>query len=525
MTNPYHPRNALYIALLVSLGGLLFGFDASVVSGVVGFVVPEFSLDEIELGLLVAAPTIGGFVSGISAGPIADYVGRKRVLLVLAALYTLSAIGSALAPNYETLLFARALGGVAFASLGIAPLYIAEIAPYDRRGFLVSLNQFNIVIGFSIAYFANFFILQISQLDVSWVTSLGIDRFTWRWMFGLEILPAVFWFVALCFVPETPRWLALNNREPAARKVLERIRPAERVAATLENIRQLGVDVGQPFLQRIAEVFGPRMRLALLVGVTIGVIQQVTGINAILFYAPTIFEQSGVGTNAAFAQAALVGVINVVFTIVAMILIDRLGRKPLLIIGLLGIVISMGITAYGFQQATYQLDTAAIERLDESIDRAALAALVDEEFADDLAFKRAAEEALGAQAARNSQADLVQAAISLNATLVLAGLLGFVASFALSLGPVMWVLFSEIFPARVRGIALAISMVFNSVASFVVQLLFPWQLANMGNAVTFYIFAALGVFGVLVVQWLLPETKGKTLEELETVMAQSSRFR
>ncbi|MEO0579758.1 MAG: MFS transporter, partial [Pseudomonadota bacterium] len=473
MTSPYHPRNALYIALWVSLGGLLFGFDASVVSGVIGFVVPEFSLDELELGLLVAAPTLGGFISGISAGPIADYIGRKKVLLVLAALYTISAIGSALAPNYETLLFARAIGGVAFASLGIAPLYIAEIAPYERRGFLVSLNQFNIVIGFSIAYFANFFVLQISQLDVAWVTSLGIDRFTWRWMFGLEILPAALWFFALWFVPETPRWLALNNREPAARKVLERIRPAERVAATLENIRRLGVDASRPFLKRLGEVFGPRIRLALVVGVTIGVIQQVTGINAILFYAPTIFEQSGVGTNAAFAQATLIGIINVVFTIVAMLLIDRLGRKPLLIIGLTGIVISMGITAYGFQEASYQLDATAIEQLDESIDRSALVALVDTEFSDDLAFKRAAEDALGAQVARNFQAELVQAAITLNATLVLVGLLGFVASFALSLGPVMWVLFSEIFPARVRGIALAISMVFNSVSSFIVQLLFP----------------------------------------------------
>ena len=518
MTNGYHPQNALRIALFVSIGGLLFGFDASVISGVIGFVVPEFGLDEFELGLLVGAPTLGGIISGLTAGPIADYIGRKRVLLILASLYTVSAIGSAFAPNYETLLVARAIGGVAFASLGIAPMYIAEIAPYERRGFLVSLNQFNIVIGFSIAYFANFAVLQLSQSDIGWVSALGIDQYTWRWMFGLEIIPAFLWFFVLCYVPETPRWLALNQRVSSARDVLARIRPTERVQATLDNILRVGKDSGAPLWERISEVFGPRMRLALLVGVSVGVFQQVTGVNAVYFYAPTIFEQSGVGTNAAFAQATLVGIINVVFTIVAMLLIDRLGRKPLLLIGLTGIILSMSIAGYGFQQATYTLTPASIAELDETVDRDALAALADVQFENDIDFKRATEDALGLQASRNHQAELVAAAVQLNPTIVLVGILGFVASFAISLGPVMWVLFSEIFPVRVRGIALAISMVFNSISSFVVQFLFPWELANLGNATTFYIFAAMAALGVITVQALLPETKGRTLEDLEAVL-------
>ena len=518
-TDGYHPGRAAYIAGLVSLGGFLFGFDASVISGVVGFIVPEFSLNELQVGLVVGAPTIGGILAGLTSGPLADYIGRKRVLLILAALYTVSAIGSALAPNFEILVAARAVGGLAFASLSIAPMYIAEIAPHDRRGFLVSFNQFNIMVGFSVAYFANYFVLQLSQSDLQWVSALGIGQYTWRWMLGLEILPAVFWLTALLFIPETPRWLALNHRVGEARRVLARIRPLERVESTLREILETGSDAGRSLLFRVREVLSPRLRLPVLIGITVGVFQQVTGINAVYFYAPTIFEQSGVGTNAAFAQATLIGITNIVFTVVAMLLIDRLGRKPLLIIGLLGIVVSMGVVGHGFQQATYRLDPAAIEQLDAGIDREALQGMAGTRFDNDLEFKRAAERALGLQAARNHQAQLVQAAIEVNPKLVLAGILGFVASFAMSLGPVMWVLFSEIFPNRVRGVAVGITVVFNSVSSFAVQFLFPWQLANLGNATTFYIFAALGVVGVILIQWLLPETKGKTLEELETVLA------
>ena len=519
MTDTYRPRTTVYIAALVALGGFLFGFDASVISGVVPFIIPEFSLNELQVGLVVGAPTLAGIIAGLSAGPTADYIGRKRVLMILAALYTVSALGSAFAPNYQTLVIARAIGGFAFASLGIAPIYIAEIAPHARRGFLVSFNQFNIMIGFSVAYFANYYMLQLSQSGADWVSALAIDRHAWRWMLGLEILPAGFWLLALLFIPETPRWLALNGRVDAARTVLGRIRPRDRVETTLQEILESGSDAGKSLLARVGEVLSPKLRLPILIGITVGVFQQVTGINAVYFYAPTIFEQSGVGTNAAFAQATLIGITNIVFTIVAMLLIDRLGRKPLLLIGLLGIVASMGIAGYGFQQATYQLDTAAVEQLDEGIDREALRGLAGMRFDNDLEFKRAAEDVLGVQAARNHQARLVQAAIEVNPTIVLIGILGFVAAFAMSLGPVMWVLFSEIFPNRVRGVALGITSVFNSASSFMVQFLFPWELANLGNALTFYIFAGLGVIGLLLVNRLLPETKGKSLEELEAVLA------
>lgn len=519
MTETYRPRTTIYIAALVALGGFLFGFDASVISGVIRFIVAEFSLSEFQVGLVVGAPTLTGIVAGLAAGPIADFVGRKKVLLLLALLYTLSAVLSALSPNYETLVLARALGGFAFASLGIAPMYIAEIAPHERRGLLVSFNQLNIMLGFSVAYFANYFIFELSQSGFGWVRRIDMEYQAWRWMLGLEIVPALVWLCALWSVPETPRWLAMKGRIDEARRVLALVRPRERVEKTLSQIVASGSGSAQSLRRLLCEVLSPRLRRPIVIGIIVGVVQQITGINAVYFYAPTIFEQSGVGTNAAFAQATLIGMTNIVFTILAMALIDRLGRKPLLIVGLLGVIVSTSVVGYGFQRARYELDRAGVAALDPAIDRGALETLIGARYDNDLQFKRAAATALGRQTARNYQAELVQAAIQVNPHVVLVGILGFVASFAVSLGPVMWVLFSEIFPNRVRGVALGIACVFNSVSSFAVQFLFPWELAYLGNALSFYVFAALGVLGLIAVLRLLPETKERSLEEIERLLA------
>jgi len=247
--------------------------------------------------------------------------------------------------------------------------------------------------------------------------------------------------------------------------------------------------------------------------------QQVTGINAIYFYAPTIFEQSGVGTNAAFAQATLIGVINVVFTIVAMFLIDRLGRKPLLMIGLAGVIISTAVAGYGFQKASYELPESTVMSLSSEIDRDAIQPLLGVKFTDDLSFKNALRDALGDQVYREHSAKLTQAAIDINPVLVLIGILGFVASFAISLGPVYWCLLSEIFPNRARGPAMALVGFFNAISSFMVQFIFPWELSNLGNASIFFIYSALGLIAIVLLGWLLPETKGKSLEELEVLLA------
>jgi sugar porter (SP) family MFS transporter len=508
-----------YFAAIVALGGFLFGFDASVISGVVGYIVPEFGLNEWQVGLVVGAPTLAGIASALGSGILSDMFGRKRVLVVLAILYTLSAAGAAFAPNYESLVAARFVGGLAFASLGIAPLYIAEISPEHRRGFLVSFNQFNIVIGFSAAYFANYLLLDTSKSDAAWVQALAIDRHTWRWMLGIGALPAVVWLLMLLRIPESPRWLTLKGRLNEARAVLSLMRSDANVQHTLDEIRASVSTHSESLRTGIARLFHPSVRLALTVGLIIGIAQQVTGVNAIYFYAPSIFEQTGVGTDAAFAQATLIGVINVIFTIVAMLLIDRLGRKPLLLLGLAGVIVSTAMCSYGFGQARYQLTASAAAALPAQIETSRLQSVIDVEYADDRQFKQALRDAIGDTALKTHEAQLIQASIQINSYLVLAGILGFVASFAISLGPVMWVLFSEIFPNSIRGIAMAFVGFFNSLASFAVQFLFPWELTHLGNASTFSIFAVFGCVSLVLMAWLLPETKGKTLEQLEADFA------
>ena len=226
----------------------------------------------------------------------------------------------------------------------------------------------------------------------------------------------------------------------------------------------------------------------LVVGVVLAILQQITGINAVFFYAPIIFEQSGIGTDAAFMQAVLVGLINLVFTVAAMLLIDRVGRKPLLLIGMTGIAITMSLLSWGFGAATYQLDAQGIDALELSVDVAPLYALTDVAYASDIEFKRAMAGALGAEAAAANESALIQAAIDINPRLILFAILGFVASFAISIGPVMWVMFSELFPLRTRGLAISFAGFVNSLVSFLVQLVFPWELAAIGTSLTFLLY-------------------------------------
>ncbi len=513
-------KYALIYASIISLGGFLFGFDASVISGVVGYVSQEFGLSDWQQGFVVSSPTLGAVIASICMGPLSDLFGRKKVILTIAFLYTLSASASAVAPDYATLVSARFIGGLAFGSLIIAPIYIAEISPSKLRGRFVSINQFNIVVGFSAAYFANYFLLNASESGANWVAALGIDAHTWRWMLGLEIIPAMLFFLALLAVPESPRWLVANGRSEQAKTVLGKIAPSTNVEEQIQAIKAtLFQTVDTPFMQRLKELLSPRLRKAIVIGLIVGVAQQITGVNAVYFYAPSIFEQSGVGTNAAFAQAIWVGIINVIFTIVAMACIDRIGRRPLMLIGLGGVFVSMMLTAYGFHSAYYQLSPQSVSALEQTIEPGSLDTLVGKTFDNDVAFKKALGEALGGSVASAHESSLIQAAIHANATLILVGILGFVASFAVSLGPVMWVLLSEIFPNRIRGIAISFIGLFNSAVSFSVQFVFPWELSTLGSAGTFLIFGLFAGIGIVLVYRILPETKGKSLEELEAELA------
>ena len=504
------------IAAVVALGGFLFGFDAAVISGVIGFITPEFDLSEFELGWVVSSLTLTSTIAMLFAGPLSDRIGRKQTLVFVGLLYAISALGSAFAPNATVLIIARMLGGFAIGgALIIAPLYIAEISPAEKRGQIVSINQLNIVLGFSAAYFANYYILKISGSDAAWVKDLGIDANAWRWMLGLEAVPALLFFLVLFFVPESPRWLIMKGRTEEALKTMSKINGEEKARVMAKEMEEtVQKDQGKSQLP-LAELFKPAMKLVLTIGLIVGILQQITGINAVFFYANTIFEQSGVGKDAAFAQAISVGLINVVFTLLAMALIDRLGRKPLLLIGIAGIAISLFITAYGFHQATYTINEKALTELPQELDKTKLTTMVGKTYDNDVAFKRDLKANLNNKDYSTHESAIIKSAITMNPILILIGILGFVASFAISLGPVMWVLFSELFPNRIRGLAISVVGFVNSAISFLVQFLFPWELANLGNALTFAIYGGLAVIGLILIARLLPETKGKTLEQIE----------
>lgn len=508
------------VALIVALGGFLMGFDASVISGVNEFIEPYFNLTKIELGWAVASLTLTATLAMLVAGPLSDKYGRKFILKIAAVLFAVSAIASALAPTFLFLVIARMLGGLGVgAALIIAPMYIAEISPPSIRGQMVSFNQLNIVIGISAAFFSNYLILKLGQPDApAWAESLKIGEHNWRWMLGLETIPAVLYFLGLFFVPRSPRWLIMKGQFEEALKVMKRASGVEKAQAILEEVKSaISSDKKKDDIP-VAELFRPAMKMVLTIGIVVAVLQQITGINSVFFYAPMIFKQSGIGQDAAFSQAIFVGLINLVFTIIAILLIDKLGRKPLLGIGVAGIAVFMFILATGFWNATYTLESDAIANLPAGIEQSQLSDLIGQTFESDIAYKAAITDALGEDLANEHESDLITAAISMNPMLVLLGVLGFVASFAVSIGPVMWVLFSELFPQKVRGLAISFVGLINSAVSFLVQLVFPWELSTFGSAATFAIYGVFAVLGLIFILIYIPETKGKSLEELEKIL-------
>lgn len=514
-----HTLNTVIIAFIVALGGFLMGFDASVISGAVKFIEIEFDLTKIQLGWSVASLAFAATFAMMVAGPLSDKLGRKPILRYAAVLFFISAVLSALAPTFLTLVVARMIGGLGVgAALIVAPMYIAEISPPRVRGRMVSINQLNIVVGISLAFFTNYLIIKLGQSDTAWVSSLRLGEWNWRWMLGLEALPAVFYFVSLWLVPESPRWLIMNNKQEEALEVMGRFNPPENIPDQLDEILKSVDHTQDQKPSRLAELFTKPMRLVLLIGITVAILQQITGINSVFFYAPMIFEQSGIGTDASYMQAVLVGLTNLVFTLLAIALIDKIGRKTLLSIGVSGIAVCMFLLAYGFGSASYTLSKESIEQLPESIDRVQLAQLENQTFDSDLTYKKALSDVLGKQALKENESVLISSSIQMNPTLILAGILGFVASFAISIGPVMWVLFSELFPNRVRAVAISFVGFINSAVSFLVQLIFPWELATLGNSGTFLLYGIFAVAGLIIISKLLPETKGKSLESLEKIL-------
>ncbi len=501
----------VFISTIVSLGGFLFGFDAGIISGVMEYAGPEFNLSDGQTGWVVSSPTFVAMIAMLFAGRLSDKIGRKKILIFVGFGYALSALMSAYASSYEMLYIARMLGGIAFgAALILAPTYIAEISTPENRGKLVSIQQLNIVLGFFAAFLSNYYFNDAFKSGSSFLTENNI----WRWMLGAEFFPAITYFLLLFFVPKSPRWLFAQNRNDEGKAVLEKLYgPEVANRQSTEIISNLQEEKNREKVA-IGELFKPALRFILLVGLTIGILQQVTGINAVYFYANSIFKQIGLGTNGAFISGVILSGTSVVFTLIAMVLIDRVGRRPLLLVGIAGIATSLLLCAYGFNQATYQLTSADLTAM-EGLREVNMSSIVDKVYDNDVDFKNTLKATLGNQLYLKQEGAIMEAAATLNAPLILIGILGFIACFAFSLGPVMWVMLSEMYPTKYRGLAIGFIGFVNSFSSWVIQQIFPWELSNLGNALTFFIYASLAIIGFFICLKVLPETKGKTLEELE----------
>jgi MFS family permease len=505
-------KKSIFIAFVVSLGGFLFGFDAGIISGVVSYVGPEWNLSDAQIGWVVSSPSFAAMIAMLVAGKLSDQLGRKKILLVVAFAYALSALLSAYATSYEMLYIARMIGGLAFGSaLVLAPTYIAEIATAQNRGKLVSIQQLNIVFGFFAAFLSNYYLNTLNTPANSFFT----DENVWRWMLGIELVPAVLYFIFLFFVPRSPRWLFIHQHTEEAIAVLHQIHGPKQAQLESKSIQQSIHQNNASPKTAIVDLLKPALRFILIVGLVLGVLQQITGINAVYFYATSIFKQTGIGTDAAFSSGVLLSFTTVVFTFVAIFLIDRMGRRPLLLIGMAGIAVSLLLCAYGFHNAQYELTSEEITKL-HHLDTDRLQPIADKVYTSDVAFKKEIKAALGNQVFAKNEGAILEAATQMNPSIVLLGILGFIACFAFSLGPVMWVMLSELYPNAYRGLAIGVIGFVNSFTSWGVQQVFPWELTHLGSALTFFIFGAIAFVGFFILLKILPETKGKSLEQIES---------
>jgi MFS family permease len=502
-------RYVILVALVVALGGFVWGFDATVISGAVPFIQKYFNLNgdrgDILLGLAVSCLGWGVLGGTAVAGFFSDRFGRKKVLITTAVFFTGSALLSALTTNFTLFVIARIFGGLAVGgAILIAPVYIAEISPPKQRGSMVSLNQLMIVLGISASFFSNYFLLNVGENN-------------WRWMLGMDAVPAALYFFFLFAVPESPRWLFGKGQRERAKEILIKSCGAELAEDEVRNIQQSFA--GKTPGVSIKGLFGRRMSFVLFIALAIAFFQQITGINAIFYYLPTIFTHAGGGTNAAFKQAVLVGLVNLGMTFVAIRFVDRLGRKPLLAIGATGMAISLLTCSWAFHAAHYQLTEKSFAILQENKVPANLIANLKNShknvFATEKEFMFDLEAKFGAEQIKPYHDSLISAGLNIHAHLVLFAIIGFVASFAISLGPVMWVLLSEIFPNQYRGAAISLAGFWNATVSASVTFIFPWELSHWGSAGTFLGYGLMAAAALLFILMFIPETKGKTLEELE----------
>jgi SP family galactose:H+ symporter-like MFS transporter len=435
-------KHFVYLATAISaLGGMLFGYDIGVISGAILFIKKDFSLSQGMEEIVVSSVLLGSLVGAVVGGILADRLGRRRLLIVTAIVFGLGAVGAALAPGTAWLVAARVIAGTAIGVASfVAPLYISEIAPVAIRGKLVSINQVALTGGIVISYI----------IDYAFAGSQA-----WRWMFALAVIPAAAFGIGLMFIPNSPRWLTARGQADKARVVLKQIRDPEKVEGELGEIQ----DSVKQQKGHWSELVSPLLRMAMIVGVGLAIAQQLTGINTVIYYAPTIFKFAGFSSSSVAILASVgVGVVNLVLTVVAMQLIDRVGRRPLLLVSLGGMALSLFVLGLAF----------SLPQLSGSLGWIAVASLMV-----------------------------------------------YVGSFAVGLGPVFWLILSEIYPLRIRGRAMSVGTVANWSANLIVALSFLTLTQVLGKPATFWLYAVVSIGAWFFAFLLVPETRGRSLEAIE----------
>lgn len=436
-------RFVVVAAVITAIGGLLFGYDTGVISGAILFIREVFVLSSIAQEVVVSAVLIGAVIGASISGTLADKYGRRIMIIIASVIFGLGAIFTALTPDVSTLIAGRIVVGIAIGMASfIAPLYIAEVAPYNIRGALVSLNQLAITVGIVVSYLVDFSLAPSGE---------------WRLMLGLAIIPSVILGVGMYFMPFSPRWLFSKGLADRAKSVLEKIRGTTLVGDEIEEIKE---SLAAERESKWSDLLDPAIRNALIIGIGLAIFQQLTGINTVIYYAPTILLFAGLqsATSSILATAGI-GVINVILTIVAILLIDRIGRRPLLIAGLIGMVISLIILGLSF-------------------------ALTD-----------------------------LYSSLGLLAVI---SLMLYVGSFAIGLGPVFWLMISEIYPLKLRGRAMSTATVVNWGMNLLVAITFLSLIQTIGASGTFWFYSIIGIMAWFFIYRFVPETKGKTLEEIES---------
>ena len=451
------------VCFIAALGGFLFGFDTAVISGVIDFVSNDFHFSLLMEGWFVSSALLGCIIGVAAAGKLSDKYGRKTVMILSAALFFISATGCMLAANASFLISFRLVGGlgIGVASM-VCPLYIAEFSPSDYRGRMVTLYQLAITLGIVAAYFSNASLVNISihRSFNGWFNYI-ITHDVWRSMIGIGMIPAFIFLITLFLVPESPRWLFINGKEGQALKYLAKINTPAAAKKEADEIQKASNDESKNF----KELFSPVYRVALIIGLALPFLSQVSGINAIIYFGPSILDKAGFSLGAALGGQVTIGIVNVLFTFVAIFTVDKWGRKPLLIVGVSGAVLSLIVIGFLFKSNIHE------------------------------------------------------------GPWILIFILLFIACFAFSFGPVSWIIISEIFPNAIRGRAMSLATLSLWVANFFVGQLTPLMLKSesWGPAATFWTFAVLCAPALWLTWKLIPETKGKSLEDIERYWKTSSR--